>query len=81
MGARPWASGQCRRAASPIKYENENRIIAFKLGAGAVPTPQAREDQPFPKPPANSASPAQIEHGEIKFVEQLIDIRLVAGST
>lgn len=54
----------------PIKYENENRIIAFKLGGGAVPTPQAREDQPFPKPPANSASPAQIEHGEIKFVEQ-----------
>jgi quinohemoprotein ethanol dehydrogenase len=53
-----------------IKYENENRIIAFKLGGGAVPTPQAREDQPFPKPPANSANPAQIEHGEIKFVEQ-----------
>ena len=52
------------------KYENENRIIAFKLGGGAVPTPTARSDEPFPKPPENTASAAQIEQGEIKFVEQ-----------
>ena len=53
-----------------VKYENTNRIIAFKLDGGAVPPPEARADEPFPKPPENTASAAQIEHGEIKFAEQ-----------
>ena len=58
MGARPWASGQCRRAASPIKYENENRIIAFKLGGGAVPTPQGpAKTSRFPKLPSEQRQP------------------------
>src|SRR6478736_6085946 len=47
-----------------------NRIIAFKLGGGEVPKPPARSDEPFPKPPENTASAAEIEHGEIKFIEQ-----------
>ena len=53
-----------------VKYENSNRIIAFKLDGGAVPTPTARDAEPFLKPPANTADAAVIQHGEIKFVEQ-----------
>src|SRR5262245_4192627 len=35
-----------------------------------MPPPEARADEPFPKPPENTARAAQIEHGEIKFTEQ-----------
>jgi len=51
-------------------YSNENRIIAFKLGGGAVPKPPARPDEPFPEPPASTASAAEIRRGEVKFAEQ-----------
>jgi quinohemoprotein ethanol dehydrogenase len=47
-----------------------NRIIAFRLDGGEVPKPQARNDEPFPKPPADKAGPAEIEAGESKFIEQ-----------
>ena len=57
-------------SSAAAKYENVNRIIAFKLGGGEVPKPPARSDTAFPKPPENTASAAEIEHGEIKFVEQ-----------
>jgi quinohemoprotein ethanol dehydrogenase len=57
-------------SSAAAKYENVNRIIAFKLGGGEVPKPPARSDEPFPKPPENTASAAEIEHGEIKFIEQ-----------
>jgi quinohemoprotein ethanol dehydrogenase len=53
-----------------LKYENVNRIIAFRLDGGDVPKPTARNDEPFPEPPANLASPAEIEAGETKFIEQ-----------
>ena len=52
------------------KYENSNRIIAFKLDGGAVPTPDVRSAEVVPKPPENKATKAQLVHGEIKFVEQ-----------
>jgi quinohemoprotein ethanol dehydrogenase len=52
------------------KYQNTNRIIAFKLNGGAVPTPAARVEAPFAKPPATTATQAQIDAGEIKFVEE-----------
>jgi quinohemoprotein ethanol dehydrogenase len=52
------------------KYQNTNRIIAFKLNGGAVPTPAARVEEPFAKPPAATATQAQIDAGEIKFVEE-----------
>jgi quinohemoprotein ethanol dehydrogenase len=52
------------------KYQNTNRIIAFKLNGGAVPTPAARVEEPFAKPPAATATRAQIDAGEIKFVEE-----------
>jgi len=52
------------------KYQNTNRIIAFKLNGGAVPTPAARVEEPYAKPPAATATRAQIDAGEIKFVEE-----------
>jgi quinohemoprotein ethanol dehydrogenase len=57
-------------SSAASKYENVNRIIAFKLGGGEVPKPPARSDEPFPKPPENTANAAEIKQGEIKFIEQ-----------
>ena len=57
-------------SSAAAKYQNVNRIIAFKLGGGEVPKPPARGDEPFPKPPENTASAAVIKQGEIKFIEQ-----------
>jgi quinohemoprotein ethanol dehydrogenase len=52
------------------KYQNTNRIIAFKLGGGAVPTPPLRKEPPLLAPPKQTATKAQIDAGEIKFIEQ-----------
>src|SRR5262249_12199617 len=57
-------------SSAAAKYENVNRIIAFKLDGGEVPKPDARGDEPFPKPPENKATAEQLALGEIKFVEQ-----------
>ena len=35
-------------SSAAAKYQNVNRIIAFKLGGGEVPKPPARGDEPFP---------------------------------
>jgi quinohemoprotein ethanol dehydrogenase len=51
-------------------YDNENRILVFKLDGGTVPKPPARADEPFPPPPAATATDAEIRLGEIKFAEQ-----------
>jgi quinohemoprotein ethanol dehydrogenase len=52
------------------KYQNTNRIIAFKLGGGEVPRPPPRDDGPIPEPPVQRASVATIRAGEVKFVEE-----------
>ena len=57
-------------SSAALKYQNSNRIIAFKLGGGAVPTPPRREEPPLLAPPKQTASQAQIDAGEIKFIEQ-----------
>jgi quinohemoprotein ethanol dehydrogenase len=57
-------------SSAALKYENVNRIIAFKLGGGAVPTPPARIDAPFPEPPKQTLGVRRIEAGEIKFVQE-----------
>jgi quinohemoprotein ethanol dehydrogenase len=57
-------------SSAALKYQNTNRIIAFKVGGGAVPTPDARMEERFAKPPVQSATKAQIDAGEIKFTEE-----------
>ncbi len=57
-------------SSAAIKFQNANRIIAFRLGGGEVPTPRLRKDEPFPKPPANNATSAQVRSGETAFIEQ-----------
>jgi quinohemoprotein ethanol dehydrogenase len=62
--------GSIPPSSAALKYQNTNRIIAFKLGGGAVPTPPPRVEALFDEPPAQTATPAQIDAGEIKFVEE-----------
>ena len=64
------AEGPIPPSSAAVKYENTNRIIALKLGGGAVPTPPARVEEPFAKPPAQTADQASINAGEVKFVEE-----------
>lgn len=63
------------------KYQNTNRVIAFKIGGGAVPTPAPRIEEPFEKPPPPSATQAQIDAGEIKFVEECSRCHVLGPST
>ena len=57
-------------SSAALKYQNTNRIIAFKVDGGAVPTPPPRPDEPFPEPPAQTATTAAIKDGEIKFIQE-----------
>ncbi len=62
--------GPIPASSAAAKYENANRIIAFKLGGGRVPTPAVRVTEPFEKPPEQTASAEAIHAGEIKFIEE-----------
>jgi quinohemoprotein ethanol dehydrogenase len=64
------AEGPVPPSSATMKFENTNRIIALKLGGGAVPTPPARALEPFEKPPGQTATKAAIDAGEVKFVEE-----------
>ena len=57
-------------SSAAAKYQNMNRIIAFKLGGGEVPPPPLLAAMPFPKPPENKGTPDQLILGEVKFTEQ-----------
>jgi quinohemoprotein ethanol dehydrogenase len=57
-------------SSAASKYQNVNRIIAFKLDGGSVPTPPALVDMSFPKPPDAHSSPAELTLGEMRFNEQ-----------
>jgi quinohemoprotein ethanol dehydrogenase len=57
-------------SSAALKFQNTNRVLAFKLGGGAVPMPPARVEEPIAKPPAQTASKAAIDAGEIKFIEE-----------
>jgi quinohemoprotein ethanol dehydrogenase len=63
------------------KYQNTNRIIVFKLGGSAVPTPPARPAEPFVQPPPATATQAQIDAGEVKFVEECSRCHVLGPST
>ena len=56
--------------SAAAKYQNVNRIIAFKLGGSEVPTPPALVIPPVPKPPAQTGTAEQIHTGEVKFVQE-----------
>ena len=62
--------GSIPPSSAAVKFENTNRIIAFKLGGGRVPPPAARVSEAFEKPPEQTASKEAIHAGEIKFVEE-----------
>ena len=49
------------------KYDNEGRIIAFRLDGAAVPMPAELVREPFPEPPAHEGSPARIAAGEVLY--------------
>ena len=57
-------------SSAALKYQNTNRIIAFKIGGGAVPTPPRRTEPAMGRPPEQKATQAQIEAGERIFVAQ-----------
>jgi quinohemoprotein ethanol dehydrogenase len=63
-------SGSIPPSSAALKYQNVNRIIAFKLGGPAVPTPPARIDAAFEKPPAPVAQADSIRAGERMFVQE-----------
>jgi quinohemoprotein ethanol dehydrogenase len=64
------AEGPVPPQSATNKYENVSRIIALKLGGGRVPMPPARIEAPFEKPPAQTASKAEIDAGEVEFVSE-----------
>ena len=64
------AEGPYPPNSAAMKYQNTNRILAFKLGGAAVPTPPVRVDEPFAKPPPQTATAAEINAGEVKFIEE-----------
>jgi quinohemoprotein ethanol dehydrogenase len=64
------AEGPAPPSSAIVKFENTNRIIAFKLGGGPVPPPAERVLPPIEKPPAQSASKESIRAGEVKFIEE-----------
>ncbi len=52
------------------RYQNVNRVIAFRLGGGAVPKPPMRDDGLFPQPPPRNASSEALHRGEISFTQE-----------
>jgi quinohemoprotein ethanol dehydrogenase len=75
------AEGPFPPSSAALKYENTNRIIAFKLGGGSVPTPTARVAAAFEKPPEQSASREAVHAGEVKFVEECSRCHVLGLST
>jgi quinohemoprotein ethanol dehydrogenase len=53
--------------SAAYRYGNEGRIIALKLGGGAVPIPPPVAAQPLPQPPAREGTSAQIAAGEVLY--------------
>ncbi|HMH87409.1 MAG TPA: hypothetical protein VK523_02125, partial [Steroidobacteraceae bacterium] len=80
-GGTPITVGPIPPSSAALKYQNTNRIIAFKLGGGAVPTPPPRIEPAFPKPPEQKATQAQIDAGEVKFIEQCTRCHQLGPST
>lgn len=56
--------------SAALKYQNINRIVAFKLGGAPVPPPPVRAQQRVPKPPVQTGTAAQIAAGEVLFTQE-----------
>jgi quinohemoprotein ethanol dehydrogenase len=64
------SAGTIPPSSAALKYQNVNRIVVFKLGGPAVPTPPAWAEPPVPKPPVQTANEAHVRAGEIKFIQE-----------
>jgi quinohemoprotein ethanol dehydrogenase len=64
------AEGPVPPQSATNKYQNTSRVIALKLGGGAVPPPPVRVDEPFEKPPEQKASKEEIDAGEVEFASE-----------
>ncbi len=80
-GGTPITVGAIPPSSAALKFENTNRIIAFKLDGSAVPKPPRRTEPLFPKPPEQKATKAQIDAGEITFIEQCTRCHQLGPST
>jgi quinohemoprotein ethanol dehydrogenase len=69
-GGTAMAVGAIPPHSAAMAYRNVNRIIAFRLDGGPVPFPPPRTEPPLLEPPPQTATPAAIRRGEIKFAEQ-----------
>jgi len=49
------------------QHDNEGRIVAFKLDGGATPPAPPLTETPFPEPPKEEGSAAQIAAGEVLY--------------
>jgi quinohemoprotein ethanol dehydrogenase len=56
--------------AAGAKYVNEGRIVAFKLGGGAVPLPPPRAPVTLPTPPPREGTDDDIARGARLFTAQ-----------
>jgi quinohemoprotein ethanol dehydrogenase len=56
------------KSSAPYRYGNDGRIVAFKLGGGAVPLP-AKVDRTaaIPAPPAMDTPPERVAKGRVLF--------------
>lgn len=68
-------------ASAAFAHENTNRVIAFKLGGGAVPEPPLRHAEPFPEPPPPMGDAAAIADGEVKFIQECSRCHVLGLST
>jgi quinohemoprotein ethanol dehydrogenase len=64
------AEGTIPPSSAAAKFENASRIIALKIGGGAVPKPAARGEEVFDKPPEQQVSKTDIDAGEALFVQE-----------
>lgn len=69
-GGTGFGVGTIPPSSAALAFENSNRIIALKLDGGEVPLAERREDEPFAQPPANDATAAEIQSGEISFAAE-----------
>jgi quinohemoprotein ethanol dehydrogenase len=58
----PFPAGSAAR-----KYGNAGRIVAFKLGGGAVPKPAPRIEEPYRQPPPREGSETSVALGEVLY--------------